>query len=228
MRRSAAGPSRRASLEGLEPGWPSIESLSDRFRGACIKLAPGIDRAVLPPNARVEWTSERGRMSQCLCWMGSLAWDNETVRATSLDLGATLEGEQDAGCGLIEPTALRAGDLVSAVDPAVERARLLGWLANETGGSVLADPGTGLLVGGEPSDWVRRFRLERAMRWDPRAAREAIAELGGGVVEVKTRGKLVDPDRTQIELRGAGDRLLTVFILRLGSEPWCLLTERVE
>ena len=48
-----------------------------------------------------------------------------------------------------------------------------------------------------------------------------------GMVEVKTRGKAVDPDRVQSDLRGDGDTTYTVFILRFDRQVRALVTRRV-
>ena len=58
------------------------------------------------------------------------------------------------------------------------------------------------------------------------SVREAVASHGGGVVEVKTRGGAVDPDRAQLELRGPGERTLTVFVLRFGAKVEAIIAER--
>ncbi|HPO93294.1 MAG TPA: hypothetical protein PL072_07465, partial [Phycisphaerales bacterium] len=89
--------------------------------------------------------------------------------------------------------------------------------------------GLGLLVGeaGAQSPWLTGFEVLLAAAWNPRRIKGALRRLDAGVVEVKTRGGAVDPDRLQVELRGAGSQLITLFVLRVGRKPVAVLTRRV-
>jgi len=51
--------------------------------------------------------------------------------------------------------------------------------------------------------------------------------LGAGVVEVKTRGGAVDPDRAQRRLRGPGETPFTVFVLRWDRQIIAMVTRRL-
>ncbi|MEL7484971.1 MAG: hypothetical protein AAFN41_11550, partial [Planctomycetota bacterium] len=89
-------------------------------------------------------------------------------------------------------------------------------------------PKLGVLTSDErvESRWLTGFRVLERMPWRVERVREAVASLGGGIVEVKTRGGAADPDRAQRELRGTGERTLTVFVLRFGSAIEAIITER--
>lgn len=225
-RRDGAG--RVSLLQDLQPGPAAVGRLVHAAAGAAVKLMPGVDAADLGdsfPGVRgeLEHISLRGRMSQAMWWTGALA--EGVARATMIDdAGVTTIAGEPGEVDAVEPL----GDWLYAVDPAPERAGLLGELAASLGVGVL-HPKLGVLTSSEcvESSWLTGFRVRERMPWRVERVREAVASLGGGVVEVKTRGGAVDPDRAQLDLRGAGDLVLTVFVLRFGSKIEAIVTERV-
>lgn len=224
-RRDSAG--RLARLADLVPGPEVIGRVVRESAGAGVKLMPGVDRADLQGLAtgvagELEHISLRGRMSQAVWWTGELA--GTTARATMIDEGVseTLSGEPTpaGGDGSIDAW-------LYAVNPAAERAGLLPALAESLGvREVFA--GVGVLTSPDrrPSPWLTGFRVLERMPWRAERVREAVAGLGGGLVEVKTRGGAANPDRAQLALRGEGDRTLTVFVLRFGSRVQAIVAER--
>jgi len=120
------------------------------------------------------------------------------------------------------------GRFVFEPSPAVERARLLHLLCNEHD---LAEPafGLGLLTGDQlvQSPWLTPFEVLDVLPWRQAKVRDALKHLGAGEVEVKTRGKAVDPDPLHKQLKQSGDQRLTVFILRLGKRMETWITRRV-
>jgi len=211
---------RTPRLEDLEPSLEFARSFMEQKRPCCVKLFPGVRFDQLPAG-EVELLSERSRLRQALLWTGLLAGACRT--ATLLDSGATLSGKP--GAAPIGPI----GAFVHTVDPAVERAELIGALAGQFG---LTTPhaSSGLLNADSAIDspFLRPYRVLEELAWSLARARRVVRSLGGGIVAVKTRGKTVDPDRVQAQLRGKGERALVVFVLRFGAKVRCVICESVQ
>ncbi len=223
------GATRLASLNDLRPGPTVVGGLVRDAAGSAVKLMPGVDRVDLEQafgagGGELEHVSLRGRLSQAVWWTGSLAPGDGLARATMISEGGV---ETIAGLSAQADAVAPLGAWLYAVDPAPERAGLLGELAGVLGVGVV-HPGLGVLTSGARvvSPWVTGFRVLERVPWRVERVREAVASLGGGIVEVKTRGGAVDPDRAQAELRGPGDRTLTVFVLRFGAKIEAIVTER--
>lgn len=233
-RRAQSG-SRRRGLGEMSPDIGFIRSLAERGCRGLVKLAPGVDPEDLEVDGdslgSLEYISEHGRMTQAVLTIGDGTHGSAHPVATMIDPSGmhTL-----APAGGINPDgsqriAERCGRFIYSVDPAVERARLMGRLADDVGGSVLAHPGAGLLTSDESieSPWITGFEVIEELPWSVKRARAVLRALGAGIVEVKTRGRVIEPDDVQRSLRGKGDRPLVVFVQRLGDRLACIVCERV-
>lgn len=226
--------------------------------GGAIKLGPGVDEPVVraalapalaPALARehangmpmtLEYLSERGRLTQAVCWLGVLADPRSRVIATRLDVGGLVASISDASAAPARtaPDASEfpasnpaAAKFLIEVDACVERAGLLHILAQQHGWQDL-HPGLGLLTSDTPPGQVHAhattsdtssalwtaFEVLEFDTWNSRRIAQRLRQLGAGIVEVKTRGGACDPDAVQRELRGDGPAPLCVFVLRL-REP---------
>lgn len=221
QRRNAPG-RRIPRLEDLEPGLDVVRRLIDRSKAGCIKLFPGVPFDQLPPG-QIEILSQRGRLRQALLWTGRLGDVSHLRAATVLDANATITGHP--GPAPIAPM----GHFVHAVDPAVERAELIGQLAHQTR-LTTPHPASGLLTGDQRVDspFLRPYRLLEEMPWSLSKVRRRLRDFDAGIVTIKTRGRAVDPDQIQSQLRGSGTRPLTLFIQRFGSRFTCLVCEAPE
>ena len=204
-------------LEDYEPGPDFLRGLLRRCPDGAVKLGPGVDVDALdlPGRGEIEFISEHGRLVQAVLWTGTLAHDPRS--ATLLPGGRTLRGQPT------QPDLAPAGAFIYAVNPALERAGLLGLL-----GLPAIHPRLGLLTSdARVSDpWLTTFELVEEMPWRLPKVKRWLADHGAGIVEVKTRGKAVDPDRVQRQLRGPGERSFTVFVLRRDRRTTALITRR--
>ena len=240
-RRTAAG--RTSRLADTAPPPAVVERLirEHAAAGVAVKLSPAVRRDELaallrPPGAdrELEFISEGGRLVQAVLWTGPLAPHGGVNRATRLHGGRThtLAGPASdaaagpgvqAGLGFAEPSRY-----LFTVDPAVERAGLLGEL-----GLPAVHPRLGVLTADDPAaparaaPWVTAFERLDTLPWRPAKVRRALAALGAGVVDVKTRGGAVDPDAAARDLRGEGDRPLVVFVLRFDQRVLAFITRRM-
>lgn len=221
-RRDEAGRRRSWRLDDYQPGPALIGELLERSGGGALKLSPGVDVEALPWTGEIEFISDGGRLVQAVLWSGRLA--SAPRRAALLDgsIVHTLAGE----AGSMPLGALDR--YVFAIDPAVERAGLIGLLCEQVGLPV-AHPKLGLLTGGQrvESPWLTGFEVVERMPWRPKRVKQWLAGSDGGLVEVKTRGKACDPDREQRRLRGEGRTTYTVFVLRFDTKVQALICKRL-
>lgn len=218
------GEARSRDPEAFEPPLTEILRRTEGLRLAAIKLNPGVHAEILPPG-ELEIISESGSLTQAVLWTGETA--SSPRRATLLHADGTthtMTGEPERP---YESADL--GPWLHTMDPSLERADLVAAFLRASGLS-LVHPGTGLLTGAVPSDspWTRSFRVLEDMPWKPVTVRHAVQALNAGIVTVKTRAATVDPDRLQRELRGKGDRPLTVFVLPIGDRVRAIITEPAQ
>jgi hypothetical protein len=219
---------RRHRFEDYQPGPPFVRSLLDRNADGAVKLGPGVEPDALPwpDRAELEHISEGGRLVQAVLWCGRLARNIGLRTATMLPGGLTMTGEPTS-----PPAAPRAefDRFLFVPDPAIERAGLLGSLCRELGLAAPV-PALGLLTGPDAvaSGWLTPFEVLARMPWRPERVRSWLRAHDGGHVEIKTRGRAVDPDAHQKQLRGTGDTPYTVFALRMGRQRIAAITQRVN
>lgn len=218
------GGNRRWRYEDYLPGPSFIGPLVERGGDGAIKLSPGVDLELLP-SGEIEIINRHGTLVQAVLWTGRLAQHERTATRIEPD-GAvhTITGSPNDLFETVEP-----GAYLLAIDPAIERAGLIGALM-ETTGTGLIHPQLGLLSADHAieSPWLTPFELIERMPWRPRKVAEWLSENNGGIVEVKTRGKAVDPDRASAELRGQGDTMFTLFVLRFDSKVEAWITRRIK
>ncbi len=219
QRRVSASHSRIPTLADLTPEPGILWRLVFEHPACCVKLFPGVPFEHLPPG-EIELISENRRLRQALLWTGPLA--QHARSATTFPTGDTIAGRPGpAPLGPIK-------QFIFAIDPAVERAELIGHLAG-TLDLHTPHPASGLLTGSAliASPFLTAFEVIEFMPWSLARVREALASRGAGIVEIKTRGGVVDPDIIQHKLRGNGSLALTVFILRFDRQLSAIITHRV-
>jgi hypothetical protein len=247
-RRDEHGGGRLWRLEDLRPSIDVVRGIVRRAKfGAAVKLGPGADLAALDralPGSQIEIISENGTLVQCVVW-----WEagilNRYEPEHSARIATMLRGSPDEtkeACdsrrvslvGMpdkaipVEPDG-RALRFVYEADDSVERASLLARLCEETEATML-HPHTGLLTSDtrRVSPWLTAFEVLDQLPWHENRVKHALDAYGAGIVEVKTRGKAVDPDVVQKALRGRGDQTLTVFVLRFDRALRAIIAGRVR
>ena len=227
-RRSSRG--RRWRLDDYEPGPDVIRGLLDPARAGAVKLGPGVDleacRQLYVGPSEIELVSVNGRLNQAVLWTGELA--GATTRATLIDAAGVVHSLVDEGAeDALSTSALKR--FIYTVDPSIERRRMLPVLA---GSLDMSSPSAdvGLLTSDRlvDSPWLTAFELIEQMPWRQSKVKAWLAAHRAGVVEVKTRGRVVETDPTQLALRGVGDEPFTVFVLRFGQKVTALVARRLN
>ena len=224
-RRSVEG-KRTLDVEDFEPGPDCWERLIQIHSTGAIKLNPGVNAYELP-DGECEILSEPAGLTQAVLWIGGLAGEHDR-RATKL--GANGSVCTITGQGERPEDSNEIGAFLGTLDPCLERADLVGEFLNQTGTS-LVHPGTGMVTTEQSPDhaMVRWHRVYEVMKWNRKRVKAALRGLDAGVVEVRTRGGVVNPDVEQKYLRGKGkNNKLTALIYRIDDQLTAVIAERVE
>jgi len=223
-RRTNSG-TRTLEIEDFQPGPAVWDQLIERFASGAIKLNPGVHADVLP-EGELEIISEIGGLTQGILWVGNLAGEYDR-RATKL-MGdgsvSTIAGEPWR-----PEDSAPIGQYLGTLDPCLERADLVGELLELTG-TQLVHPGTGMVTYEQAVEhpMIRWHRVHETIGWNRKRVKAALRKLDGGIVEVRTRGGVINPDDEQRALKGKGtnDRL-TVFIYRIDQKLTTVIAERL-
>ncbi len=219
-----SGSNRTHDADAFEPPVADIAGLIHGAPIAAIKLNPGVQPGILPPG-ELEIISERGTLTQAILWAGP--FEPGRRRATLL----AANGSTHSLSGSPDRTAESndADEFIHTTDPSLERADLVPALL-EAHPFRPVHPGTGLLTSDTPltTPWTTAFRVHTECAWTSRNVKHALRDMNAGIVTVKTRAGVVDPDRLSRQLRGDGDTEAVVFILPFGARIRALVTERIH
>ena len=207
------------------PSLDTVFSLATA-RPAGIKLAPGIDRNLLPPNSEWQWVSSGGEVVEVTVWTGSLARQGvgRAALVISGDHTAEMTSESDSED---EPTGA-LGEYLYEPDGAVIRARLIGQLARSLSGRML-DPTIAYITSDteHTTPFAHGFLVEHMLPVRIPALRKWAREEGIGSLEIKKRGIDLDPAtvRKQLDLRG--DAHATLILTRIAGRKVALVARRL-
>jgi len=221
-RRDASG--RTLDPEGWSPPLAEAVRVASSVARAGIKVAPGIDLAVVPAGCEVEFISHRGTLVEAVIWCGDIV--SAPRRATALPAGATVAGGPDSGV-----TPLGApGRYLYDLDPAVGRASLVDAVAPSIAAWRL-DERTAYLSGDTPlaSPFVRRFRVIETMPFAERRLRDVLRSLAASRVEVMRRASPVDTNALERRLNaglGGDGAVLTVALTRVAGAHTAIVCGR--
>jgi SAM-dependent methyltransferase len=214
--RRRAGGGRVFDPRSYSPPWDFVAGLAERVPRTVLKLAPGIDHALLPPGAEGEWVSVDGDLVEAAFWCGPLA--RVERRATLLPGDAELTGTE-AGA----PTG-EIGRYLYDPDPAVVRSHLVGAFASAIGGR-LADPDIAYVYTDRPVDtpFARRLEITDVLPFSLKRLRTLLRERGVGRLEIRKRGSALEPEQLRRDLRLAGPNAASIVLTRVAGTPATLL-----
>jgi len=214
--------------DAFSPPWSFVSRLVRTVPRTVLKLAPGIDHALIPDGAEAEWVSVDGDLVEATFWCGPLAAVPRRATVLRTDgpdrpvraAGITGDGRRQAPSGPVRAYLLDP-------DPAVVRAHLVAELADLVGGN-LADPTIAYLYADDPpaTPLARVLRVDDVLPFSVRRLRTALRARGVGRVEIMKRGSAVDPERLRRDLRLTGDTAATVVLTRVAGSPTALICHR--
>ena len=190
-----------------------------------VKLAPGMDRSLIPDDAEAQWVSVDREVVEVSVWFGVLA--RPSVRRSALLLGGQGAAELSAAGDSEDAEVGVLGQYLYEPDGAVIRARLIGEVARHIGASMLSDR-IAYLTSDTAADtpFATRFRVVEALPWDERQPAKALSARGIGTLEIKKRGVDVDPARLRTKLSLKGAERATLILTRVAGRHTALLVER--
>ncbi|MDT0528489.1 methyltransferase domain-containing protein [Micromonospora sp. DSM 115977] len=235
--RRKAGTGRRIfDPNAYSPPWDFVVGLAERVPHTVVKVAPGIDHALVPAGAEAEWVSVDGDLVEAALWCGELA--QVPRRATLLrgkegpPVNASGRGRvpchQVTGSGDAEAPVGPARRFLYDPDPAVVRAHLVAELA-ETLGATLADPSIAYLYADAPTPtpFARCLEVTDVLPFSLKRLRALLRERRVGRVEILKRGSALEPEKLRRDLRLAGDEAASLVLTRVAGAPTVLVCRPV-
>ncbi|MFR9774745.1 THUMP-like domain-containing protein [Micromonospora sp. MS34] len=222
--RRRAGTGRRIfDPNAYSPPWDFVTGLAERVPHTVVKVAPGLDHALIPAGAEAEWVSVDGDLVEAALWCGALA--EVPRRATVLrgDRAHVLSGAGDAGAP-VGPVRRFLYD----PDPAVVRAHLVAELAGELA-AALADPAIAYLYADPagPTPFARCLEVTDVLPFSLKRLRALLRERRVGRVEILKRGSALEPEKLRRDLRLAGEGSASLVLTRVADAPTVLVCRPV-
>jgi hypothetical protein len=198
-----------------------VVALADRVPRTVLKLAPGIDHALLPPGAEGEWVSVGGDLVEAAFWCGPLA--SVPRRATVLPSGASLTGS-----GVAVAPVGPVGRYVYDPDPAVVRSHLVAEFAATVDGRI-GDSAIAYVYTDRPlrTPYGRCLEVVGVQPFSLKRLRATLRDRGVGRLEIRKRGSALEPEQLRHDLRLSGPNAGSLILTRVAGAPTVLLTADV-
>ncbi|MFJ8688213.1 THUMP-like domain-containing protein [Micromonospora wenchangensis] len=224
--RRRAGTGRRIfDPDAYSPPWDFVTGLAGRVPHTVVKVAPGIDHALIPADAEAEWVSVDGDLVEAALWCGALA--GVPRRATVLRSGtgdAVPRAHLLTGTGDVEARVGPVRRYLYDPDPAVVRAHLVAELA-DTLDATLADPSIAYLYADapRPTPFGRCLEIVDVLPFSLKRLRALLRERRVGRVEILKRGSALSPEQLRRDLRLAGENPASLVLTRVAGAPTVLI-----
>ena len=194
---------------------------------AGIKLAPGIDRGLLPHDAEWQWVSADGETVEVVVWSGALA--RPGVGRSALVLSGDSAHELTSAEDSPDEPVGEIGEYLFEPDGAIIRARLIGELARALGGHMVS-PTIAYITTDAPhtTAFAAGFRIHQVLPFKLAELKKWVRKENIGVLEIKKRGVDVDPAALRKQLPLAGANQATLILTRLGEKHVALITSRLD
>ncbi|WP_428963579.1 THUMP-like domain-containing protein [Micromonospora fluostatini] len=240
--RRRAGTGRRIfDPNAYSPPWDFVTGLAERVPRTVVKVAPGIDHALIPPGAEAEWVSVDGDLVEAALWCGPLAHSPRRATLLRCKEGPPVnaygrEGNpshtpvagtavhQVTGDGTVEAPVGPVRRFLYDPDPAVVRAHLVAELAADLD-ATLADPAIAYLYADRAvaTPYARCLEITDVLPFSLKRLRALLRERRVGRVEILKRGSALEPEKLRRDLRLAGDQPASLVLTRVANTPTALL-----
>jgi hypothetical protein len=205
------------------PPWDFVTALPTRVPNTVLKLAPGIDHALLPPGAEGEWVSVDGDLVEAAVWCGPLA---EVPRRATLIRGDRIH--QLTGSGAAQAPVGPLGDYLYDPDGAVVRSHLVAELAEQLDGTLLDESIAYITTNADvPTNFAKQYRVIDRLPIALKKLRVALKERNIGALQILKRGSAHDVEDLRKQLRLAGGDSAFLALTRINDEPAALLLRPV-
>ncbi|MFD4209572.1 methyltransferase domain-containing protein [Micromonospora tulbaghiae] len=224
--RRRAGTGRRVfDPNAYSPPWDFVAGLAARVPRTVVKVAPGLDHALIPAGAEAEWVSVDGDLVEAALWCGELA---------QVPRRATVLRERDDAVSLLAGTGAQEAPVgpvrrfLYDPDPAVVRAHLVAELAADLN-ATLADPSIAYLYADEarPTPFARCLEITDVLPFSLKRLRALLRERQVGRVEIRKRGSALEPEKLRRDLRLSGAEAAGLALTRVAGAPTVLVCRPV-
>ncbi|MBO4162303.1 THUMP-like domain-containing protein [Micromonospora antibiotica] len=240
--RRRAGTGRRIfDPNAYSPPWDFVTGLAGRVPHTVVKVAPGVDHALIPAGAEAEWVSVDGDLVEAALWGGPLAEVPRratVLRAGTADRHRPADGSptcrtadrdpvavhQLTGTGAAEATVGPVRRYLYDPGPAVVRAHLVAELAG-TLDATLADPSIAYLYADapRPTPFGRCLEIVDVLPFSLKRLRALLRERRVGRVEILKRGSALVPEQLRRDLRLSGENPASLVLTRVAGAPTVLV-----
>jgi hypothetical protein len=197
------------------PPWDFVAGLPARVPCTVLKLAPGIDHALLPPGAEGEWVSVDGEVVEAAVWCGPLA---QAPRRAAVGRGDTFA--ELTGSGTRSAPVGPVGSYLLDPDGAVVRSHLVAEFADQVAGR-LADPTIAYVYTDAPplTPFARGYQVLDRLPVALKKLRAALRGLDVGSLTILKRGSALDVEQLRRDLRLSGSVAATIALTRVAGAP---------
>lgn len=214
--------------EEWEPALSVALNLARQFPAAGIKIAPGIDYAVLPRDAHVQWISDGGELLEAVIWLGQAATrpgrSALILREGSAHRYSAAVDTPDVPATIVAPRPL--GRYVYEPDPAIIRSGALASVCDQFDLAPVSDM-IAYLTGDDEinSPLLDRFTVDEALPMDTKTLAKILNARGISAVEIKKRGAQIDPAELRKKLKLSAKKGGSITVLAtplLGTHSFVL------
>ncbi|WP_262013042.1 THUMP-like domain-containing protein [Micromonospora sp. Mcm103] len=231
--RRRAGTGRRVfDPNAYSPPWDFVTGLAARVPRTAVKVAPGLDHALIPGGAEAEWVSVDGDLVEAALWCGDLAEVPRRATVLREKEGPPINASGSkrvpsyhlTGTGAQEAPVGPVRRFLYDPDPAVVRAHLVAELATDLD-ATLADPSIAYLYADEarPTPFARCLEITDVLPFSLKRLRALLRERRVGRVEIRKRGSALEPEKLRRDLRLAGDEAAGLVLTRVAGAPTVLV-----
>ncbi|WP_431946405.1 THUMP-like domain-containing protein [Micromonospora marina] len=235
--RRRAGTGRRVfDPNAYSPPWDFVTGLAARVPRTVVKVAPGLDHALIPAGAEAEWVSVDGDLVEAALWCGDLAAVPRRATLLREKEGPLLNASGSkrvpsyhlTGTGAAEAPVGPVRRFLYDPDPAVVRAHLVAELAADLD-ATLADPSIAYLYADEarPTPFARCLEITDVLPFSLKRLRALLRERRVGRVEIRKRGSALEPEKLRRDLRLSGDEAASLALTRVAGDPTVLVCRPV-
>ncbi|WP_410811940.1 THUMP-like domain-containing protein [Micromonospora sp. 067-2] len=207
------------------PPWDFVTGLAERVPRTVVKVAPGLDHALIPAGAEAEWVGVDGDLVEAALWCGDLA--EVPRRATLHRPGGRCH--QLTGSGATEAPVGPPRRYLYDPDPAVVRAHLVAELSGELD-ATLGDPSIAYLYADSPTrtPYGRCLEITDVLPFSLKRLRALLRDRRVGRVEILKRGSALTPEQLRRDLRLAGEAAASLVLTRVAGAPTVLICQPVD
>ncbi|MET8309022.1 methyltransferase domain-containing protein [Micromonospora sp. NPDC005173] len=229
--RRRAGTGRRIfDPRAYSPPWDFVTGLAERVPRTVVKVAPGLDHALIPTGAEAEWVSVDGDLVEAALWCGELAEVPRRATVYRQEAGGDeFRCHQLTGSGAAEAPVGPPRRYLYDPDPAVVRAHLVAELAGELD-ATLGDPSIAYLYADRPTrtPYARCLEITDVLPFSLKRLRTLLRDRRVGRVEILKRGSALTPEQLRRDLRLAGDTAASLVLTRVAGAPTVLICRPVD